>query len=137
MISTTEKGSVCIPFTFTDCDGETVTPTAAEYNVTDLAGNVINSQEVVGITPLASSVKVLLYGDDLEIESNRSIYYIITFSWTYNYGAEIGVTGVQDVRFLVRKMLGSGTVVVDGKLVFIDELGVEFIDALGLEFIDG
>lgn len=63
----TEKGSFIITASFTDEDGEAITPKTLVWTLMDAeADAVVNSREQVSATP-AASVDILLQGDDLAI----------------------------------------------------------------------
>ena len=136
--SATEEGSILIPYTFTNARAAAITPKSATYSITDLAGNVINFQEDLEVSPLTSSVEILLSGDDISISGIKNIYYLCTFKWIYDLDiSNPDIEGTGEVKFLIRKLKGSGNLPVGDQLVFIDNLGVEFVDSLGIKFIDG
>jgi len=68
-----KKGSTYIvTASFTDEDGDPVIPDSVTWTLTNpIGGAVINSREDVAETP-ATSVDILLHGDDLELLSNET-----------------------------------------------------------------
>lgn len=68
----TEESTYIITVSFTDEDGNAVTPNSIVWTLTDLDGTVINSREDVSIGSPASSVDIVLSGDDLQVQSSES-----------------------------------------------------------------
>jgi hypothetical protein len=62
-----EKGTYAITAQFTDDAGVTTIPTAATWSLLDMDGNIINSRNAVTISSLATSVTVVLSGNDLAL----------------------------------------------------------------------
>ena len=61
-----EESTYLITFAFTDEDGNSVVPAAIVWSLTDDTGNIINSL-TDQIEPNASSVTIVLTGDDLQV----------------------------------------------------------------------
>ena len=80
-----EEGSAAIGFSFKglDAPAENVTPNTFLWTLTDANGTVINSREDVAEST-ASTVWVLLKGDDLVYFLNGTEKRIITVKGTYN-----------------------------------------------------
>jgi len=66
-----EEGTYGVELTFTDEDGDALTPNALEWRLSTTDGTVVNSRSGVAILPTASTVTVVLSGDDLEILSTQ------------------------------------------------------------------
>lgn len=64
-----EESTAVFSCAFKDEDGQAITPTSATWTLTDTSGTVINSRDAVTITPMATSVDVVLSRDDLAISS--------------------------------------------------------------------
>jgi len=62
-----EKGTYAITCTFTDEDDAAVTPDSIVWSLTDTDGTVINNRDQVAVAVPASSVEIVLSGDDLEV----------------------------------------------------------------------
>ena len=60
-----EEASIFVTAVFKDKDGDVITPTSITWTLKDEEGNIINSREDEVVTPPASSVTILLKGDDL------------------------------------------------------------------------
>ena len=62
-----EKGTVIITCAFTDEDSNAVAPSSIKWTLVDSFGNIINSREQVSVSVPASSIEIILSGDDLQI----------------------------------------------------------------------
>jgi hypothetical protein len=65
-----EESSYFVTASFEDEDGDATTPDSITYSLTDEYGTVINSLEDEVVTP-ASSITIVLTGDDLSIQSSE------------------------------------------------------------------
>lgn len=79
-----EESTYKITCAFTDAEGVAVAPKTAAWTLTDYDGTVINSRTAVAITPTASSVTVVLTGDDLAITSGKDGRRILTVEAVYD-----------------------------------------------------
>jgi len=66
-----EESTIVITAAFTDEEGDAVIPTEATWTLTNDDGDVVDTRERIAITP-ASSVNVVLKGDNLQILSEES-----------------------------------------------------------------
>jgi hypothetical protein len=66
-----EEGTYALTATFTDEDGSEVTPNVITWTLTDLKGNVINARQDVAVGSPASSVTIVLKGDDLSLDTDE------------------------------------------------------------------
>lgn len=99
-----EKGTAKVTVTsFKDESGETVTPTAITWTLTDRLGNVINSRSAVAVTP-GASVSFLLTGNDLAIGDNGR-QRTITIVATYNSTLGSGLTAPAQAHFTIEDMV--------------------------------
>lgn len=64
-----EKGTYVITATYTDEDGNAVTPNAVTWTLTDKNGVVVNSREDVAISVPGTSNDIVLSGDDLAVDN--------------------------------------------------------------------
>ena len=71
-IEAVEGSTLGITISFTDDDGAAETPTSANWTLTDVDGNPINSRDEVNIGSLDTSVTVTLSGDDLAITAGET-----------------------------------------------------------------
>jgi hypothetical protein len=67
-----EKSTYLVTLAFTNAAGTAVTPDSATWTLSTMAGTVINSRTAVAISPLASSVTVVLSGADLAMQSGET-----------------------------------------------------------------
>ena len=90
----TEESTGVITVSFTNEAGEAVTPASATWTLTKTSGEVVNSREDVSLTP-ASTVNIVLQGDDLALPEGASAKRILTVKATYNstYGVGLPLNG--------------------------------------------
>lgn len=62
-----EGSTVGFRVSFVDDTGAPVTPSVATWTLTDKQDHVVNARSAVNITPLGTSVVIVLFGDDLAI----------------------------------------------------------------------
>lgn len=62
---------------FTDENGDAVTPSAITWTLTTATGSVVNSREDVAVGSPASSVTVVLSGDDLSASAAGEQGYLV------------------------------------------------------------
>lgn len=83
-----EESSGVATVAFTDEDGNAVTPNSIKWSLVDDDGDTINNRDQVDFTPVASSVEILLSGDDLAIQEAEtaeiSVKRHIVIEATYN-----------------------------------------------------
>lgn len=88
-----EKGTAVFTVAFTDEDGSAVTPGAATWTLTDKKGNAINSRTAVTISPLSTSVTIVLSGDDLalgsETTSDHERHLTVEYTYTSSAGSDL------------------------------------------------
>ena len=68
-----EKGTAIVTCAFTDEDSNTVVPSSITWTLVDKNQNIINSREQVSTSP-ASSIEIVLSGDDLKITERERNY---------------------------------------------------------------
>jgi len=78
-----EKSTAAITVSFTDENGDAVTPKTANWTLTDLDGNVINGKEQEDISSLDTSVTVVLSGNDLQIGGSETLTTVNDVSFLY------------------------------------------------------
>ena len=100
-----EKSTFVISAAFTDEDGNAVIPNPyLVWSLTDLAGNIVNSRSSVPITA-ASTVKIVLRGNDLALIAGKDQYLFVTVEGTYDsaLGDNLPIKGA--VKFLVKDLV--------------------------------
>ena len=58
-------GTYVVGVSFSDEDGNSVTPDSATWTLTDSDGDVVNNRQDVNISSLSESIEILLQGADL------------------------------------------------------------------------
>lgn len=86
-----EESTAILSVTFTDSEGALVVPTYATWTLSDGDNAVVNSRSEVPITPLASTVHIVMHGDDLALpvpreRTRRVLVKAIYDSATYGSG---------------------------------------------------
>lgn len=94
-----EGSTYIITCAFTDEDGDPMTPVSMTWTLTDSAGTVINSRQDVAITPLSTSVNVVLYGDDLALSGSAQAVRVFTLEGTYNSTLGLGLPFKDAIKF--------------------------------------
>lgn len=79
-----EKSTLIATAAFTDEDGTAVVPETMAWTLTRSDGTVINSREDVAISSLATSVNIVLSGDDLQVFAGDNYQRVLTLKGTYN-----------------------------------------------------
>jgi len=105
-VSATEGSTYVITASFTDEDGSAVVPDTVTWTLTDTLGTVINSRQDVSETP-ASSIEIVLTGDDLAVDGYNSPVRVFTVEGTYTsltHGAGLLLTG--SATFTVERLAG-------------------------------
>ena len=80
------KSSFIVTVVFLDENGLAVIPLSATWSLTDGEGLVINSRTAVVITPLASSVAIVLSGNDLKYSDGNQRVLTVTATYNSIYG---------------------------------------------------
>ena len=99
-----EEGTYAITFTFTDEDGDPVTPNSATWTLSDFEGNIINSRENVTITALASSKTIVLSGADLAISDETGVKRTLTVEGLYNSTLGNNLPFKKEVNFRIEQL---------------------------------
>lgn len=100
-----EEGTYVVTAAFTDEDGDAATPTSITWSLFDDRGEVINSRSNVAVATPASSVNIVLTGDDLSIGSNGA-YRQIVLSWVYDSDLGSDLVGRQVATFEIENIFG-------------------------------
>lgn len=101
-----EEGTFAVDVSFTDEDGDALTPDSVTWTLSALDGTIINSRQDVAISP-DSTVTIILTGDDLAIQSstdNRRRRLTIEGTYTSSLGSGIPLTA--ECEFMVANFVG-------------------------------
>lgn len=100
-----EKSTVVFTAAFTDEDGDAVVPTAITWTLSDDTGNIINSREDVNVDTPASSIDIVVYGDDLAIIGDDDDgARRLTISATYTSDLQAGLPLKDSAKFTVTNL---------------------------------
>ena len=101
-----EQGTYVLDLDFKDEDDLPVIPISINWTLTTLGGEVVNSRSEVDISPPASTVNVVLSGDDLQLLTHKTSYSwrLFTVKAVYNSDLAPGLPIHKAVRFKVRNL---------------------------------
>lgn len=93
-IEAREESTLVITCAFTDEDGDAVIPSAITWSLTDADGTEINSRTDVAVAVPASSINVVLSGNDLAIQSGETAdivwrYFIVEAVYDSDLGSDL------------------------------------------------
>ena len=100
-VTATESSTYIVNATFTDEEGDPLTPTSLTWTLTDDEGNVINSRSAVVVSSPASSNDIVLSGDDLDPGDSEQADLIFTTNATYNSSLGSGLPLVAQCKIPV------------------------------------
>ena len=103
-----EKGTFGVTCTFTDEDGDALTPATLTWTLTDMDGSVINSRQDVSVSSLSSAVTVVLSGNDLALTTTTTTGRKRRFAIEGTYDSDLG-TGLPltaECEFSIDSYLG-------------------------------
>ena len=101
-----EEGTYGVELTFTDEDGDALTPDTLTWSLSQTDGTIVNSRSGVVLTP-ASTVTITLTGSDLETfgeDDNRLRRVTIIGTYTSDLGS--GVPLSAECEFVVCDLVG-------------------------------
>lgn len=97
-----ERSTRIVTVDLVDEDGNAVTPKSANFTLTDGNGALVNSRDAVPITPLASTLNVVLEGDDLVAGATleeRTRCVVIEGTYDSSHGSDLPINSA--CKFLV------------------------------------
>jgi len=100
----TESSTYIVTVTFTDEDGDAVVPATVSWTLEDEDGNIINGRSSVEETP-ASSIELVLKGDDLDPGDETVGNLLLTVNATYNSSLGTAMPLVGQCRLKVNALL--------------------------------
>jgi hypothetical protein len=71
-VEAVEKSTYVVTVSFTNKAGTPVTPDSCTWSLTTSAGAIVNARTAVNITPLATSVDIVLSGLDLALQTGET-----------------------------------------------------------------
>lgn len=108
-----EGSTYIITCAFTDEDDNAVIPDSIVWSLTDADGTVINSREDVAVETPASSIDIVLSGDDLQIltteEPSKSVGRRIIVEAVYESDAGSSLPLKDEAAFVLENLTKIGT----------------------------
>lgn len=99
-----EESTFVVTNAFLDAAGTAVTPTSATWSLFDKDGNVVNGRSAVPISPLASSVDIVLSGDDLQIADGKTRKLTIQAVYDSTEGSDLPLN--DELTFYIERLVG-------------------------------
>lgn len=96
-----EKATYVVSGTYYDESAVAITPTAANWTLTDTRGNVINSRSAVAIGSLSTTFAIVLSGSDLAVDGNATTIRRIAIQYTYNSLLGSNLIGRSQAEFYI------------------------------------
>lgn len=98
------RSTYVVAVSFYDEDGDAAVPTAIHWSLKNSAGTIINSRSGVAVAVPAAAINIVLYGDDLALESADSTsevrYLVVTATYDSTLGTGLPLVGVYEFRVL-------------------------------------
>lgn len=94
-----EESTYIIPIAaFFDEDDNAITPATIAWTLMNGKDEIVNSREDVSATA-ATSIDIVLTGDDLAMPDEGAPWRFVTLEYTYNSSAGTGIPGKQLIGF--------------------------------------
>ena len=100
-----EGSTFVVQAAFTNEDGDAVTPDSIAWTLTDAAGRVVNSREDVAVGTPASTIHIVLSGDDLLFDGYVGQMRVLTVEATYTSALGSGLPLNDVARFAVAPLV--------------------------------
>jgi hypothetical protein len=101
----TEGSTFAVQVAFTNEDGDAVTPSAITWTLTDLAGTVVNSRSDVSVGSPASTINIVLSGNDLLLTGYVGEVRVLTVEATYTSALGSGLPLKEAARFMIEPLV--------------------------------
>lgn len=101
-----EASTFVVQAVFTNEDGDSVTPSAITWSLTDAAGTVVNARTDVAVSSPASTINIVLSGNDLLLTGYAGTVRILTVEATYTSALGSGLPLKAAARFVVEPLVG-------------------------------
>lgn len=102
-----ERSTVAIDLMFTDADGAAMTPLTLTWSLRDGDGAIVNSRQDVSVASPASTVTIVLSGDDLAITAGeRGHLRVLTVRGTFTSDLGTGLPFTEEARFSIDNLVG-------------------------------
>lgn len=100
-----EGSTFVVQVSFTNEDEDAVTPSAITWTLTDGSGAVVNSRSDVSVVTPASTINIVLSGDDLAVTGYTGQERILTVEATYTSALGSGLPLKAAARFIVEDLV--------------------------------
>jgi len=103
-----EKSTYVIGANFYDSANNAVTPSSANWTLTDANNAIINARNAVSVTPANNAASVTLSGNDLAAANNEAgdtFARVFTLQAVYTSTEGSGLTLKQECKFFVDNLL--------------------------------
>lgn len=107
-ITANEESALVVTCVFRDEDSNLVVPDTITWTLTTATGDIINGRDAVSVASPASSIEILLSGDDLQItETGGGVAYErrITIEATYTSDLGVGIPLTAEAKFLLSNLV--------------------------------
>ena len=105
-----EKSTFALELAITDENGDPLTPNTLTWTLTNLAGNVINERAGIEFATPASTVTVVLTGDDLALPERADPLRVVTLEGTYDSDLGNDLPLKEEVQFTIRILVKAPSV---------------------------
>jgi len=105
-----EKSTFALELAITDENGDPLTPNTLTWTLTNLAGNVINERAGIEFATPASTVTVVLTGDDLALPERADPLRVVTLEGTYDSDLGNDLPLKEEVQFTIRNLVKAPSV---------------------------
>jgi len=105
-----EKSTFALELAITDENGDPLTPNTLTWTLTNLAGNVINERAGIEFATPASTVTVVLTGDDLALPERADPLRVVTLEGTYDSDLGNDLPLKEEVQFTIRNLAKAPSV---------------------------
>jgi hypothetical protein len=100
-----EKSTFIISVSFYDEDGDAVIPNTVSWSLRTIDGHVINGRKDVSETP-ATTVNIVLTGDDLQIVANKTNERVVTVESVYDSDLGNDLNLNEEIYFIIKDLVG-------------------------------
>ena len=99
-----EKGTYILTIAFLDEDDVAVVPNAIAWSLYNDNGSIVNSREDVAPTP-ASTINIVLEGDDLALPDSDDKQRTVLLKWDYNSTLGNNLPAKQEIIFGIENLV--------------------------------
>lgn len=99
-----EQSTLALTIAFKDENGDDAVPSLVTWKLVDQDGEIVNEREEVPVTPISTTIKIILTGDDLALDSHAATRYkrILTVQAKYDSSAGSDLFFSEHIEFYVQ-----------------------------------